>query len=84
MCVKEPWSKKGIVFEPTTVQSTILEAKELALNKQISARSKHKDLKYRFVKAALRSKIIISKDVRSAIHSAKRLMNVRDLPTLRN
>ncbi len=46
MSVKEPWPENEVIYESTTVQIDSSAAKALALNKQVSARNKHIDLKY--------------------------------------
>ncbi len=81
MSTKVPWLERGTNFEPTTVQIDSSAAKALALNKQISDRIEHIDLKYHFVRAALKSKIIIVKDVKSANKTADMFTKVLDLPT---
>ncbi len=81
MSVKEIWPEKGMYFEATTVQIDKSAAKALALNKQVSVRNKHIDLKYHFVKAVMKSKIIILKDMKSADNTADMLTKVLDLPT---
>ncbi len=68
-------------FEPSTVQIDSSAAEALALNKQVSERNKHTDLKYHFVKAALKSKVIILKDVKPADNTADMLTKVLDLST---
>ncbi len=81
MSFKEPWPERGMYFEPTTVRIDRSAAKALARNKQVSARNKHIDLKYHFVKAALKSKIITLKDVKSACNTPDIVTKVLDLPT---
>ena len=67
-------------IEPRTGQIDSSAAKALALNKQVSAKNKHIDVKYHFVKAALKSKIIILTVVKSADNTADMLTKVLDLP----
>ncbi len=57
------------------------EAKALALNTQVSARNKHNEFKYHFVEAVLSSKILVSKDIRSANSTAELLTKVLIVPT---
>ncbi len=82
MSVKKPRPERGIAFEPTTVQIDSSAAKALALNKQVSDRNNHIDLKYHFVKAAIASRIIHLIDVNSENNPADLLTKIIEIPTL--
>ncbi len=81
MSVKEPWPQRGEHFKPMSVQIDSSAAKALAVNKQISAKNKHISIKFHFVKAALKSKIIILNNVKAADSTADMLTKVLNFPT---
>ena len=82
MSTKEPWPVNGLKLCPTTVLIDSSAGKALAENKQVTARNKHIDLKYRFVNAAITSKLIVLEDVASSENPADILTKILDLPTL--
>ncbi len=72
--------EKGINFEPRTVQVDSSAAEAHVLNKQVSAKSKHINLKYSFKKAALKIKMIFLKDLKSVNMTADLLTKALELP----
>ncbi len=82
MSAKNPWSKKDVSDEATAVQMDSSAAKALALNKRVSARNEHIDLKYHFVKATLVREMIYLVDVKSENNPAAILTKLLELPTI--
>ena len=82
MCNKEPWPVKGVKLGPTTVQIDSTAGKAFAENKQVTARNKHIDLKYRFVNLAITSKHMVLEYVASEMNPSDMLTKILDLPTL--
>lgn len=77
MYTKEPWPQNGIKLHPANAAG-----KALAQNKQVSARNKHIDLKYRFVNIAVSSNFIFLEDVASSENPSGMLPKILDLLTL--
>eukprot|EP00171_Calliarthron_tuberculosum_P000771 IDg771t1 len=80
---KRPWSE-GIVFPCTRVAVDSTTAQSLANCEQISAKSKHIDLKYHHVKELVKSGIIRLVRVASAENIADLLTKALEYPKLRH
>ena len=84
MVHKTPLPNNKVVLEATAIYIDSLAAKVLAQNKQVSARTKHIDLKYHFVKTALKNGKVVLHDVAPKDNPANMLTKVIDLPTLKH
>lgn len=76
MAVKELWLENSIVFDATVIPIHNSAAQALPMNKQVSARSKHIDLYYSFVKDDSDSRIITLEDVPSADNATDMLTKI--------
>ena len=81
---KRPWPEREVKFEATPIKIDSTAATALAMSKQVSARSKHIDLKYHFVKAALGSGLIVLNDVASKDNPADMLTKILALPVMKH
>ena len=62
---QDPWPENQVTYEATPIYLDISGAQALYMNKRVSAKSKHIDLKYHYFKAALMCGIIVLRDVAS-------------------
>ena len=82
MSTKERWAENVQRFDATTIRIDSTAAAALAQNKQVSARNKHIDLRYHFVKFALGNKTVVLDYVRSSENTADMLTKILDSHTL--
>ena len=69
-------------MSPTTVSIDSTSGKALAENKQVWARNKHIDLKFRFVNIAISSEFVVLQGVASAKNPPDMLTKIHDLLAL--
>ncbi len=62
----KPWQEESVVYVPTVVNIDSSAAQALAMNEQASARTKYINLKYHYVKDALKKGLVVLHDVISA------------------
>lgn len=83
MANKTPWSENQVINEATPIYVYSTADLALFVNKTVSASSKHIDLKYHYVKAALSSRIIVLRDVAPKDNPTGLLTKVVSFPTLK-
>ncbi len=72
------------MYVPTVVNIDISAAHALSMNKQSSARTKHIDSKYHYVKDALEKGLFFLHNVTSAENLADMLTKILDFKTLKH
>ena len=82
MSTKEAWPANEVKLNPTTVFIDCSAGKALVTNKQVSARNKHTNLKYRFVNLALSSKLLLLNHLAPSENPSDMLTKIFDLPTM--
>ena len=75
---KTPWLRE-VAFEPTHVHMDSSAAESIAKSNQISAKSKHIDIRFHHVKSCVRDKVLKLSHVSSANNTADLLTKVLDL-----
>ena len=83
MDTKTPLPENQVTYEATPIYVNSSAAQTLAMNNQVSAKSKHIELKHYYAKAALSSGIIVLRDVAFKENPANLLTKVLSLPILK-
>lgn len=81
MLTKDRWLQNKIQLSSTSVFINSSAGKSLSQNKQVSARNKRIDLKYRFVDLAIGSNFIVLEDVVFVENQSDMLTKILYLPT---